>query len=488
MTAHSGARRPARSLLQIVPSVGDEARRRDLEEAWASFCREMDAAVQAALDASRTPPEIAYAVGEIVHNYFRARGVTLTSQELRCIVAELVAPPTPTPEPDELTAMVSFASLAAGSSPWTGGEAADAGPARVEVSIPSARSPLVERLEPHEAGVDRLLPRVVAAALQTVDGLSRAAALSALRGIVDAETSAEAGEWPSEARERLALMALSEVSGLGLIDRLWSDRSIQAVYVNGPKAVFVERAGILTPAAETFSDEAHLMRLLVRLARGVREGVVEIRLRDGGGGTIVFPPAAPAGPVAVIRRGDPAGATFARLIASELIDRRSADVLRIAARSHLKIAVSGPRGSGRTALLVALARDLGDLRVVTVAGHRSFRYRSPTKVELAATAGGPASLVETARRLRPDVLVLDGVPSRALPEGGTAIVAALDDAERWPADLTIRLGRATDGLYRVLGLQDASGVDLRTGQIGRPSFADAVEAAGYGAAWSRLFA
>ena len=34
----------------------------------------------------RSPPEIAYGVGELVHNYFRTRGVTLTSYELRRLV------------------------------------------------------------------------------------------------------------------------------------------------------------------------------------------------------------------------------------------------------------------------------------------------------------------------------------------------------------------------------------------------------------------
>ena len=42
------------------------------------------------LDTSRSPPEIAYAIGGIVHNYFRTRGVTLTSYELRRLVAELL--------------------------------------------------------------------------------------------------------------------------------------------------------------------------------------------------------------------------------------------------------------------------------------------------------------------------------------------------------------------------------------------------------------
>ena len=70
---------------------GDATRGRQMEQTWRAFGAEMDGAVRAALDGGRSPPEIAYAIGEIVHNYFRTRGVTLTSFELRRLVAELLA-------------------------------------------------------------------------------------------------------------------------------------------------------------------------------------------------------------------------------------------------------------------------------------------------------------------------------------------------------------------------------------------------------------
>ena len=61
-----------------------------MQETWRAFGGEMEDAVRSALDTSRSPPEIAYAIGGIVHNYFRTRGVTLTSYELRRLVAELL--------------------------------------------------------------------------------------------------------------------------------------------------------------------------------------------------------------------------------------------------------------------------------------------------------------------------------------------------------------------------------------------------------------
>src|SRR6266581_9735369 len=82
--------RAPRSLDEIFPLRGDVTRGRQMQETWRAFGAEMEGAVRTALDTSRSPPEIAYAIGGIVHNYFRTRGVTLTSYELRRLVGELL--------------------------------------------------------------------------------------------------------------------------------------------------------------------------------------------------------------------------------------------------------------------------------------------------------------------------------------------------------------------------------------------------------------
>src|SRR5262249_56547670 len=112
------ARAEPRSLSEIFPQNGNADRGRELHGTWRDFCQDMDGAVQAALERGRSPPEIAYAIGELVHNYFRTRGVTLTSYELRRLVAELLAQRDPAKESDEL---VSFAGEPA-KAPWAGEE------------------------------------------------------------------------------------------------------------------------------------------------------------------------------------------------------------------------------------------------------------------------------------------------------------------------------------------------------------------------------
>lgn len=485
-----------RSLDRIFPLPSDATRGRQMQETWQAFCSSMDGAVRALLDKSRSPPEIAYAIGELVHNCFRTRGVTLTSFELRRLVAEVLALQRQVPEP----ALVVFtAEPVPNAKPWTGDEPAPPPPPRVpDSAFQAPPSPLVS--------FEGLLATVVARARVRLRA-------GADRPTVDRATAREAidavlADFPAEGRERLALLALSEICGLGLIDRLWADRFIQAVVVNGPDAVFVERNGVLTPALERFRDRAHLLDVVSRLARPSPSGIAEFRLRDGSEGTLVMPPAAPSGPVLVLRRGEPGAATFERLIASEMLDRPIADLLRIAARCRLNVLIAGPEGSGKTALLAAIARDVGAAaRIVTVARHRAFNWPLPSKVELAVPSDGTGgasfpALLTAGVRLRADLLLVDSAEApdvsalgAALSRGERASVIAVPEAMAAAlagrVDLGIRLGRARDGLFRVVSVADSSGGRLFSYENGRfcrgtaqPSFARRVQDAGYGEALS----
>ena len=75
----------------IFPQQQSDNRTRQLEETWLRLFRELRGPVDSTLLGGLSAGDVAYRLGELVHNYFRTRGVTLTSFELRRIVAELLA-------------------------------------------------------------------------------------------------------------------------------------------------------------------------------------------------------------------------------------------------------------------------------------------------------------------------------------------------------------------------------------------------------------
>jgi len=86
------------------------------------------------------------------------------------------------------------------------------------------------------------------------DERTRAQALAVIQGLVAGLQTPLSGR----ERERLALEVLDEVFGLGPLEPLLQDPSINDILVNGHKLVYVERAGILEETNIRFKDDAHL--------------------------------------------------------------------------------------------------------------------------------------------------------------------------------------------------------------------------------------
>ncbi len=488
----------ARPLEAIFPLRGDPGRARLMQETWRAFAVGMADRVAAAFGDGRSPSKIAYAIGEIVHNYFRTRGVTLTSYELRRLVAELLVERQQGGRAAAGTPLVQFASEPpSGKASWPD---ADAPPPVGDAVFASPPSPLV-MVTPRDgdaAVAADLAAKARARPAGDPLGLPR-------QVVMDAVASALGGA-PPEERDRRVRLAMSELYGLGPIERLWADQSIRAVFVNGPNAVYVERDGVVQPSPETFRDRAHLDKIVGRLPRHGASPTVAISLRDGSDGVALFPPAAPAGPVLVLRRGEPGEATLDRLVGAGQLDRRMADLLRIATRSRLNLLVVGRQGSGKTALLAALARDRGDARVVTLAPHRAFRWASAAKVELVASPQTPlATLLPAGVQLRPELLVVDSLqPSDSsvlatlLSAGARGIVAAGEPqavaaVPRRSIDLQVSVVRER-GSFVVSAIEDAAGTELfvheKAGgfrcRATTASFAGTVHKAGYGEALSSV--
>src|SRR5476651_1064174 len=88
--ASNGGLPAPRPLARILAFEDEDPRFPTMDETWRAFGADMGGQVRETLDTVRSPAERAYGVGVIVHNYFRTRGITLTSYELRALAGELV--------------------------------------------------------------------------------------------------------------------------------------------------------------------------------------------------------------------------------------------------------------------------------------------------------------------------------------------------------------------------------------------------------------
>jgi pilus assembly protein CpaF len=228
------------------------------------------------------------------------------------------------------------------------------------------------------------------------------------------------------AREQRALATelVDDMLGLGPLEPLLTDESINDIMVNGPDHTFVERSGKLVQVPVRFRDWAHLTNICQRIAASVGRRVdesspmVDARLKDGSRVNIILPPLAIDGPALSIRKFSKKPIDFEKLIAFGSLTAPIARVLEIAARCRLNIIVSGGTGSGKTTMMNAMSRFIDPSeRIVTVEDAAELQLQQPHIVRLETR---PASLegkgevnardlVRNALRMRPDRIIIGEV-------------------------------------------------------------------------------
>jgi len=271
-------------------------------------------------------------------------------------------------------------------------------------------------------------------------------------------------------RGELARRIVRDTVGLGPLEDLLADPSVEEVMVNGPDEVYVERAGRIEEVDVCFPDEEELRnaieRILAPLGRRIDElsPMVDARLADGSRVNVVIPPLAVDGPALSIRRF---GAT--RPGARELVERGSlsatqCELLEQSVGDRRSILVSGGTGAGKTTLLNALSGfiDSGE-RIVTIEDAAELRLQQRHVVRLESR---PASvegkgevtirdLLRNALRMRPDRIVIGEVRG---PEA-LDLLTALNTGHEGALS-TLHANSAADALSRLETLALMAGVGL----------------------------
>ncbi|MDE2488186.1 MAG: CpaF family protein, partial [Alphaproteobacteria bacterium] len=108
--------------------------------------------------------------------------------------------------------------------------------------------------------------------------------------------------------EELGASIYDEMVGLGPIEPLLKDESINDILINGPYQVYVERRGELELTPVHFRDNDHLLRIVNRIVAGVgrrideSQPMVDARLPDGSRVNAAIAPIAIDGAAVSIRK------------------------------------------------------------------------------------------------------------------------------------------------------------------------------------------
>ena len=225
-------------------------------------------------------------------------------------------------------------------------------------------------------------------------------------------------------RERLSLEVLDEVFGLGPLEPLLQDPTINDILVNGPKQVYVERSGMLEESNIMFKDNAHLMNIIDKIVSGVGRRVdesspmVDARLADGSRVNVIIPPLAIDGAHLSIRRFGHIPISEDDLLKNQTLTQPMLELLRGAVKSRLNIVISGGTGAGKTTLLNVLSGYISEKeRIVTVEDSAELQMKQRHCVRLEtrpANIEGKGAvmqrqLVINCLRMRPDRIVVGEV-------------------------------------------------------------------------------
>jgi len=263
---------------------------------------------------------------------------------------------------------------------------------------------------------------------------------------------------------------LDEVTGLGPLEPLLKDPTINDILVNTHARVYVERYGKLERTAVRFRDEKHLRRIIERIVapmgRRVDESspMVDARLADGSRVNAIIPPLALDGSCVSIRKfsKDP-------LQVSDLVEKRSftpeiAELLRGIVRARLNVLISGGTGCGKTTILNILSGFIpATERIVTIEDAAELQLRQDHVVRLETRPANiegkgefsQRELVRNALRMRPDRIVVGEVRGAETVDMLQAMNTGHDGSLT-----TVHANSSRDALTRIETMVAMAGFDL----------------------------
>ncbi|AXI50195.1 MULTISPECIES: CpaF family protein [unclassified Sulfitobacter] len=273
-----------------------------------------------------------------------------------------------------------------------------------------------------------------------------------------------------EDRFQLNSELYDEVTGLGPLETLLKDDSVNDILVNGPQQIFVERAGKLQLTDVTFKDEKHLLRIIDKIVSAVGRRVdesnpyVDARLKDGSRFNAMVPPIAVDGSLVSIRKFKKDKLGIDDLVSFGAFSEEMAAYLQAAVATRLNIIVSGGTGSGKTTTLNALSSFIAnDERILTIEDTAELQLQQthvgrmesrPPNVEGKGEVS-PRDCLKNALRMRPDRIIVGETRGEEVIDMLQAMNTGHDGSMT-----TIHANSARDGVSRLENMIAMAGIEM----------------------------
>lgn len=273
-----------------------------------------------------------------------------------------------------------------------------------------------------------------------------------------------------EDRNQLNSELYDEVTGLGPLETLLKDDSINDILVNGPQQIFVERDGKLQLTDVTFKDERHLLRIIDKIVSAVGRRVdesnpyVDARLKDGSRFNAMVSPIAVDGSLVSIRKFKKDKLGIDDLVAFGAFSEEMAAYLQAAVATRLNIIVSGGTGSGKTTTLNALSSFIdNDERILTIEDTAELQLQQthvgrmesrPPNVEGKGEVS-PRDCLKNALRMRPDRIIVGETRGEEVIDMLQAMNTGHDGSMT-----TIHANSARDGVSRLENMIAMAGIEM----------------------------
>ena len=242
-----------------------------------------------------------------------------------------------------------------------------------------------------------------------------------IHGLVQQYTLSERLALNTKELEDFVAEVLDEMMGLGPIEPLLKDPSVNDILINGHEQVYVERRGMLEPTLVRFKDEAHLLRIVNKIVAAVGRRVDEsqpmcdARLLDGSRINVAVRPIAVDGPLVSIRKFSKKPFNLKKLVDMNAIRPPMAELIAAAVSARITLIISGGTGSGKTTMLNALSAFISEKeRLITIEDAAELQLQQPHVGRMETRPPNiegkgeirQRELVKNALRMRPDRIIL----------------------------------------------------------------------------------